>query len=189
MNKKIDKDRAFKAIKYLIDETDNDNIIWLKIFDYKDITGYIFKTMIKITNDKFIVCYLSLSLENKNSYTFNKLDIEIEKKIIDINNYFERKRLFSFYFKQYENLKLLSNIILYKNNFDIDPYLNYKKNILKYIEYIKLKISSASPPFADNAKNEIDNYLSYMETNVKKTYNLNELKIIDDRLTKYSNYL
>lgn len=176
-----DKKRISGMVDYLIVETDNDNLKWEKISDYPDYGGALFKTMLKVTDKKFVSCLMYTTKKKVSEPDMNKLTLYLE------NDNLSRKELSTFYFMNNKNLYSLAKLVWYKYGEDIDPYSKKKEEMIEFVEYLWLQFDYLI--LNKDYKKRIKKFLYDKEEEIKQSYSIPELKKIEEELYQYASDL
>lgn len=172
-----DKDRISNMIDYLVYETENDNINWVVLTTYPDIKCKLFKTMIKVSGNKFVNCLMYSTLGKTGDPDMNKLTLFLEKSDLS------RKKISDFYFSDNKDLYFLGRLVWYKTGEKIDPYRKKRMDLLTFVDHIRDQMNAVV--VERKAKQSINKYLLFKKKEIRETYSLVELLRIEDQLYTY----
>jgi len=150
---KKNKKRIAETINYLIDKTETGDLIWEKV------NVFLFRTKIKITNDKYLLLLLT-SIKNPSPSTRLIVYMNVlfaSKEILDICNH--------------RRLNLLNRLILCNIN-GIDPYKQKRDDLIELINQLLSK----------SRKGGYYNYYLYKKKEVKEIYSFSEFEKIEEDL-------
>jgi len=139
-------------IDYLLNQLNNNKMVWVKISSYDDDILLLYKSFYKISKSKNISCLLYTSERSTKDRDSNKLMF-----------YYNNKLILSIYNKDYKKIYLLSQLIRHENKDKSDISIIEKVDLITFIE------------------TTIENIRIHFDDSVSKQYIIKELLFLIDK--------